>query len=221
MKNAVPASPLQAKLKALILPSVQFANATVEEAVTFLRARSRDLDTATADASLKGVNIIFKTTASAPAARISLDLKMMPLGEVLKYVARLANLQLVVETHAAVLMSRAEFEAQQKRDMGRAAAEPAAPASSTEAFARKHILPQVQFREATLTEAIEFLRVKSRNLDPAGQGLNLVVNPGGDPQLKITLDLKNVPVFEALRYIAELSGHTLSADDHSIILTPR
>jgi hypothetical protein len=39
--------------------------------------------------------------------------------------------------------------------------------------------------------------------------------------LKITLDLKNVPVFEALRYIAELSGHTLSADDHSIILTPR
>ena len=63
--------------------------------------------------------------------------------------------------------------------------------------------------------------MKSRNLDPAGQGLNLVVNPGGDPQLKITLDLKNVPLFEALRYIAELSGHTLSADDHSIILTPR
>ena len=51
--------------------------------------------------------------------------------------------------------------------------------------------------------------------------LNLILKPGGNPKTQITLDLKDVSLWEALRYIAELSNHTLSADDHTIILTPR
>jgi general secretion pathway protein D len=81
------------------------------------------------------------------------------------------------------------------------------------------ILPQVEFREATLDEAITFIRIKSRDIDPAKKGVNILLKPGG-AGAKITLSLQKVPVNEALRYIAELAGHTLSVDGTTYILAP-
>jgi hypothetical protein len=93
-------------------------------------------------------------------------------------------------------------------------------ASPAEVQANKIILPKVQFQEATLTEAVEFLRVKSRELDPEKKGLNILVKPGGNPNDRITMQLKDVPAYEALRYCAEIAGHQLSAGENAFILSP-
>jgi hypothetical protein len=44
---------LHAKLKAIILPSVRFSNAMIEETVENLRIKSRDLDTTSYDVGKK------------------------------------------------------------------------------------------------------------------------------------------------------------------------
>jgi len=81
------------------------------------------------------------------------------------------------------------------------------------------ILPQVEFRDATLDEAIAFIRAKSRDIDPNKKGVNILVKPGGK-DAKLSLSLKQVPVNEALRYIAELANHQLTLEGNTFILTP-
>lgn len=110
-------SPLQAKLDAIVIPQIQFHEATLSEAMEFLRRKSQDLDTSTTDPNQKGVSIIVKTDGNTAEARITLDLKNIPLGEALKYVAQLSNLRLVVERNAVLLLSQADFEAWQKQGM--------------------------------------------------------------------------------------------------------
>jgi bla regulator protein blaR1 len=220
-KPAAEKSPLQVKLDSIILPSVLFADATLTEAVDFLRHKSLELDTTTTDPNQKGVSMILKTGDKTPDARITLNLKNIPLGEALKYVAQLSNLRLVVEHYAVTLISQADFEAQQKRAAGSIAAQPAKEASPAQVHANKIILPQVQFHEATLDEAITFIRIKSLQLDPEKKGLNILLKPGGDPKAKITMQLSNVPAYEPLRYCAEIARHELSVEGDVFVITPK
>jgi len=86
--------------------------------------------------------------------------------------------------------------------------------------AAKIIIPSVEFRDATLAECIDFIRIKASELDSEKKGVNIVVKPGGDASAHITLSLKNVRLPEALRYCAELANHKLTSDAQSYFLTP-
>ncbi len=48
------------KMQRIIFPSVRFNGASIEEAIEFLRTKSKDFDTLERDPSRKGVNIILK-----------------------------------------------------------------------------------------------------------------------------------------------------------------
>jgi len=94
-----------AKLASIIVPKVQFIDATVEEAVEFLRLRSRDLDMLETNPEEKGVNIILKSGAAGDGAqRISLDLTNVPLAEALRYITDMAGLKYKVEPFAVVVV---------------------------------------------------------------------------------------------------------------------
>ncbi len=88
------------------------------------------------------------------------------------------------------------------------------------------IFPQVQFSGASLEEAIEFLRVKSRDLDtqemdPARKGVNIILNTGDTPVTSsISIDLTNVPMSEALRYITDLAGMKYKVDAYAVQVVP-
>jgi len=57
------------KLNKIIIPKIEFKNATVREAIDFLKAKSRDLDVTEPDPTRRGVNIVLKMdTAAAPAS---------------------------------------------------------------------------------------------------------------------------------------------------------
>ena len=49
--------------------------------------------------------------------------------------------------------------------------------------------------------------------------MNILVKPGGVAGT-ISLSLKQVPVNEALRYVAELTSHKLTVEGNTYILTP-
>lgn len=193
---------IQQKLDGIIFPTVQFQKATIDEALEYLRVKSRDLDTSGGSSGEKGVTLILKKESST--APITLDLRDVSLGIALKYCAEFAGLKHRVEPYGVFVA--ADFK------------EPytAPPVLGN---ADKIIFPTVQFSGATLEEAVEFLRIKSRDLDPLKKGVN-ILNKTGDASSKISLDLRNSPLSEALNYVARLSNCQLTTDSNIYILSP-
>jgi len=97
---------ITARLRNIVIPEVQFVDATIEEAVEFLRFKSTELDTTTTDPARKGVNILINAAGMDPAAtpRITLDLRQVPLEEALRYVTELAGMRYKVEAYAVMVV---------------------------------------------------------------------------------------------------------------------
>jgi len=92
------------KMRSLVIPSVTLEDTTVEEAVEFLRLKSRELDVATTDPSKKGVNFILRLPATGAVPKIqSLNLSNVPLEVAVKAVADQAGLRSRVEPFAVII----------------------------------------------------------------------------------------------------------------------
>ncbi len=89
------------------------------------------------------------------------------------------------------------------------------------------VLPAVQFKAASVEEAVEYLRVQSRALDTVepeiskkGVEILLITGPA-DPFAKpaqLTLDLRTVPLMEALRFVADLAGMKLKMGPDAVLI---
>lgn len=125
---------ISAKLNRIIIPKIDLRDATIREAVEFLKQRSQDLDTTTDDPKLKrGVNIVLKLpttptagepsvdpsavpmpeaaaggTAATPSVtadtKITLSLSNVPLIEALRYLTELSGLKYKVEPFAVSIV---------------------------------------------------------------------------------------------------------------------
>jgi len=138
---------LTRKMQEIVFPQVQFAGASIDEAVEFLRVKSRDLDVNEPDPSKKGVNIILKAGDAPVTASISLDLKDVPMVEALRYVTELAGMKYKVEPFAVLIVPVSETTAEQYTRIykvppdflslgGSGGAGAAAPAASNDPFAQ-------------------------------------------------------------------------------------
>jgi general secretion pathway protein D len=92
------------KMNQIRFPSVQFSGATLEEAVEFLRVKSRDLDVQEADPAKRGVNIILNTGDTPITTAISIDLNDVPMAEALRYITELAGMKFKVEAFAVMVV---------------------------------------------------------------------------------------------------------------------
>ncbi|PTX96313.1 type II and III secretion system protein [Spartobacteria bacterium LR76] len=103
-------SAINRKLDDIIIPRVDFNDATIREALDFLKQRAVALDTGEQDPSRRGVNIVLKLGPDAPEAqqRISLSLTEIPLRVAIDYVAKAANLKLKIEPYAVVVVPQSE-----------------------------------------------------------------------------------------------------------------
>jgi len=81
------------------------------------------------------------------------------------------------------------------------------------------ILPKVDMRDVTLTEAIEGLRVLSNNASNGKMKPNVIIKGGGLGERKLSLALSNVPLSEALNYVTQLTDTKATYDKHAVILT--
>ncbi len=89
-------------------------------------------------------------------------------------------------------------------------------------------LDTVQFDDVTLNEALRYLTIKSRELDPKGEGFNFVVRGGSGVglevedvgQRQIRLELRNAPMSEVLGYVARLSGLQYRIEQYAIVFAP-
>jgi len=84
---------------------------------------------------------------------------------------------------------------------------------------RSLVIPQIAFREASLKDVVAFLVEQSHQLDPAKEGVNIVLDlQGAEPQL-LTLALRNVPLGDALRYVTMLTGLELKYEPLAVVIS--
>ncbi|MES2439077.1 MAG: hypothetical protein V4584_08415 [Verrucomicrobiota bacterium] len=111
------------KLKTIVIPVIDFENATLEEAVDYLRKQAIELDTAEPDPSRKGLNFVVRQPRPAsgenpanPAAdsdqlRIpSLHLRNVPLAVALKYICDVTRCRYKVDDFAVTLVPLSEAD---------------------------------------------------------------------------------------------------------------
>ncbi|HEY1049569.1 MAG TPA: hypothetical protein VGE39_07430 [Prosthecobacter sp.] len=191
-----------------ILPRVSWQNCTVEEAVEFLRV-SHGCDP---DPNMPTTprNFVLHLRNNDQRPMVTLDLHDIPILEVLRYIAEMSGLKLSLRSSALVFSDH---------DLGpppKAAAKPC----PVQIRARRLLLPTVTFQGTTLTEAVEFLNVKTRMLDPGRQGISVVAHPGSSDDPSITFDLKEIHAADVLDHIALQSGRRLSVEGNTFVLTP-
>jgi general secretion pathway protein D len=93
------------------------------------------------------------------------------------------------------------------------------------------ILPSLDFEGTNIQEALDYLRAQSVKLDtfeadPAQKGVNFVLDLGpadseaakGVMATPINLQLKNVPISQALRYIGEITRTTYSPQQFAVVV---
>lgn len=90
------------------------------------------------------------------------------------------------------------------------------------------ILPRITFEEASIDGVVKYLKSRSRELDPAGEGINIVlqIQPPGerrvgryDPSmLTVSLELENIPMLEAIRYVCEAADLRFKVDPYAVII---
>ncbi len=91
-------------------------------------------------------------------------------------------------------------------------------------------LPLISLDEATIQEAVDLLRIQSIQYDTTGvgdKGVNIVIKEGssGDATAsvankRITLNLTDVPLEEALKYITDLGGLRYRVEPFAVVVVP-
>lgn len=98
------------------------------------------------------------------------------------------------------------------------AAEPADPAAAAlDKKLASIVIPEIEFREANLTDVIQFLAETAKAHDPDKKGVNILLMDK-EEMVRITMSLKDVSLRSVLRYVAELSGLSMNLEDGIVVL---
>lgn len=115
-------------------------------------------------------------------------------------------------------------------DLGPAAVieQPVITTRGTQSINRKLdeiVIPRVNLTGARIDEAIEFLKKRSQEFDtsaedPTDRGVNFVVKADPNSAQPITLELGQVPLREALKYIVENAGLKYKVEPYAVLVVP-
>ena len=94
-----------------------------------------------------------------------------------------------------------------------------APGLSSRALERT-VVP-VEFKDTTLTSALEILRQRADETTGGKLKINFAVNlPPDLANKRVTLKMDRVPITEVLRYMGELTGVNFEVQQYAIMVTP-
>jgi len=204
----------QAPLTSVKADSVQFQDADLKSVLTFLSLKAKELGASPS-------NLILYDPLGELAAldpRITFALRDIPLSDVIKYTNDLSDTTSITDTHAVLMGRPADLELLQKLRQTR----PNPPAGSVILRSLQEIrVPSLSFEETPLSEALEFLRQVGAGAPGSKVPLNFCIRPGitGDPGKRpVTLNLADVSLLTALRYVTEMGGCSMRFDPRAIVI---
>jgi hypothetical protein len=193
----------ESKAWQITVPRLELRDASIEESIRALAAKSRVLDPAH-----EGVNFVWPASLD-PAARLNLRLVNVPLCQAARYLARLAGMRLIPQQHAFVFALD---------EGGKRPAEYRFSLAS--ATAAEVMLPGVEFKGVALQRVLEDLANAARSVDPRKMGVNVVIDaPPETRSRRITLSLGPVPFGEALHYAASLADLVVIEEPYALVIT--
>ncbi len=170
------------KLDEILIPRIDFRDATIREALDFIKQRAVTLDITEQDPSRRGINIVLKAAADSPEAnaRITLSLNDIPLRAAIDYVAKAANLKLKIEPYAVAVVPQSEptdilITKEYKVPPGFITSLPAAPSAAAPGPGGQPIAPGSQPAIQARSGAREFLEAQGVTF-PQGASANFIAS---------------------------------------------
>ncbi len=199
------------RLEKVVIPKVELNQVTASDAMTALEKLAR-----AAEPHAKAPLTFRAAPEVGGSERISVSLTRVPLEVALRAICDLSGLSHRLENGTMVL---------EKAPARKDAPAPPAPAQLKGISAKLALrIPAVDMTDATLEEAVEFLRAKSRDLDraetaPSARGVNFILRmPPNAQSIRITFSAKNVPLSEAIRAIADAAGMKWSVQPNAVVI---
>lgn len=192
-----------------VIPELVVQDMSLNECLALLAVKWREIKTAKGlEASL---NVVLKATKAQRELRINFQATGITFRAAYEKIAQAAGLECKVKAYAVWIAPRG-FERAQESPIG---------TTPIGQLVSRLILPKVEFRDATLQEAIDFLRLKARKVDPTGRGvgLRLDVHPKIAAKLTLTFSLEQIPLSEVLQFVADILDLDLIADGETLVLT--
>jgi lipopolysaccharide export system protein LptA len=91
-------SPMEKKLKSIIVPRLEFQDAHIEDALEFFRAVSRE-----ADPKRHGVNIVYKPRAGQDNPSVSMSLTQVPLFDAIRFLTEVGGVDFRITDSAVII----------------------------------------------------------------------------------------------------------------------
>jgi|GEM_PF-619625 len=210
-------SPIERKMAGVRIPSIEFSQTPLSDALAFLQQRSVELERAATGNDAQGINILLSDREELADHPVTLRLRDIPIGHAITLAARAAGAQVRVDTFAVMV-------------------ELPQPDATAPAFYSKRdqqslrekldtiVIPSIEFSDTPVRDAIEFLVARSMELDPArgtasSPGINIALFAGPTTdEPSVTLRLTEIPLGEAIRYTAELAGLSRAIEGNVVIL---
>ena len=97
-----------------------------------------------------------------------------------------------------------------------------APTASVAEKLESIIIPKVEFTDANIDEILNYLQEQSKELDPTGEGVNIVFNKGSDDIIQtLTVSLRNLPLSKILDVIQHLTVYKYKVEEYAVYVFPR
>jgi hypothetical protein len=230
--KAVKKDPIQAlifeKLNTVIIPVIDFEEVSLEEAIVFLSHRSRELEVAEDDPANRGFNFVVRKGEVAPAAEAN---RTVVKELRLRNVTALTALHFICEqTHQRYFVDEGVIVISSKKVGDKEVTEPLNQAAHAVLQNKLNniIIPVIDVENTSIEEAIDYLRMRSVELDPGenrkNKGVNFVImrpaNAGGEQNIK-SLRLRNVTLATALKNICEQANFRSTVGNEAVILSPK
>ena len=80
------------------------------------------------------------------------------------------------------------------------------------------ILPKIDFKEATFSAALDFLKQKAAEQSVTVSFVSQL--PAAQMEHTVTLNLSNIPFLDALHYLCQLNNATFNVERYAIVIMP-
>jgi len=95
----------------------------------------------------------------------------------------------------------------------------AEPTASTYRVAKNLIIPEANFNETLLSDALALFQKESIAADPEKNGINFILKTSGAKEPLVTLSLKKVPLSELLKYLSSMTSYQVKYEEHAIVVS--
>lgn len=233
-KNKAVESLVMKKLNEIIIPLIDCEDVSLEEAIDFISSKVRELDTAEPNPAYRGIGFHVRPPEAAakqdmqaaesglrvedqggPRIR-ELRLTHIPASSALKYICMLTKMKLSIGERGL------EISPSVNGDLGLAGEVDAQAKAQLQQRIKEIIIPKIDFEDVTINEAVEFLRMKTQEMEPQ-KGLNfIIIRIDGDRESPVIDELKrqNATVESLLQEFSKKTKHTYVIHEAAIILTP-